>query len=177
MKSLLSAVLPAVLILSVASPLSAGDRVLFADRTYSLEFPDDWKKAASPDGDAEFSRQSADEAVLLTVRRTKIPAGASADLDGMAKSSAESFAKAVGFTGEATISEGTLDGCEARFITLMPQKKEEGGIGVFAVFIDTKTDLVTLRATMIPSVPEATRKTCIEIVKSFRKEDGKKVDD
>lgn len=174
MKSLLSAVLPAVLILSVTRPLRADDRVLFADRTYSLEFPADWKKAASPEGDAEFSRQSADEAVLLTVRRTRIPAGASADLNGMAKSSAESFAKAVGFKGEATISEGTLDGCEARFITLMPQKKEEGEIGVFAVFIDTKTDLVTLRATMIPSAPEATRKTCLEIVKSFRREGAEK---
>ncbi|MCU0797416.1 MAG: hypothetical protein MUF31_15965 [Akkermansiaceae bacterium] len=163
-----------ILALLLALPLAAEDRVFFAEKAYSLEFPADWKKAASPEGEAEFSRQSADESVLLTVRRTKIPAGASADLAGMAKSSAESFAKAIGFKGEATISEGTLDGCDARFITLMPQKEEEGEIGVFAVFIDTKTDLVTLRATMAPGLPEATRKACIEIVKSFRREEAEK---
>ena len=163
-------------LLALALPLTAGDRVRFADKLYSLEFPEDWKKADSPEGDAEFSRQSRDGGVVLTVRRTRIPDGATADLAGMARASAESFAKAVGFKGEISISDGTLDGCEARFITLMPQKEEEGEIGVFAVFIDTGKDLVTLRATMDPAVAEETRKACIGIVKSFRREDPAKED-
>lgn len=151
----------------------AGDRVEFSDDKYSLEFPQGWKKAKAPTPDAEFARQSEDETVIVSVNCNPIPDGAEADLDAMAKATAESYAKVIGFKGEAQLSEGTLDGCKARFITMAPQKEEEGSLGMFVVLVDSKKHLIRIVATMAPQLDEETREGCLGIVKSFRREDAK----
>ncbi len=160
-----------LLLLALALPSLAGDRVAFADDAYSLEFAQGWTKAKAPTADAEFARESPDKAVIIAVNCDDIPEGAEADLDAMAKASAESYAKGIRFKGEAMISDGTLDGCKARFITLAPQNADEAPIGMFAVFVDAGEHLVRITATMNPQLDKETKDACLAIVKSFRRED------
>lgn len=160
------------LFLAAVAPCLAGDRVKFSDDLYSLEFPQGWTKTKAPSADAEFARESPDKAVIIAVNCDKIPEGAKADLDGMAKASAESYAKAIKFKGEAMVSDGELDGCKAKFITLAPQKEEEGPLAMFAVFVDARKHLIRVTATMTPQLDEKTRNACVGIVKSFRREDA-----
>ena len=163
-----------VLLLALAIPALAGDRVNFADDAYSLEFPQGWKKAQSPTPSAEFARGNPDGSVIIAVQCDKIPDGAAADLEGMAKTAAESYAKAIQFKGEALVSDGELDGCKAKFITLAPQKEEEGPIGMFAVFVDARKHFIRITATMTPQLDKETRDACLGVVKSFRREEAKK---
>lgn len=161
-------------IIALLAPCFAGDRVAFSGKLYSLEFPQGWKKAEAPMAGAEFARESPDQSVLIAVQCDKIPEGAAADLEGMAKTGAETYAKAIGFKGEAMVSDGTLDGCKAKFITLAPQNAEEGPIGMFAVFVDAKTHFIRITASMTPELDKETREACLAIVKSFRREPSDK---
>lgn len=163
-----------VLLLALGMAALAGDRVEFSEGAYSLEFPQGWKKAKAPAADAEFARESPDEGVLVAVQCDKIPEGAAADLDGMAKTAAESYAKAIQFKGEVLVSDGELDGCRAKFLTLAPQKEEDGPIGMFAVFVDARKHFIRITATMMPELDKETRDACLGIVKSFRREEPKK---
>ncbi|GAA5479600.1 PsbP-related protein [Haloferula helveola] len=162
---------PLIATLLLALPLLAGDRVKFSDDAYSLEFPQGWKKAKSPTPDAEFARQSADETVIVSVNCSKIPAGAEADLDAMGKATAKNYAEVIQFKGEAKMSDGTLDGCKAKFITMAPQNEEEGQLGMFVILIDSREHLVRVIATMAPQLTNETREACLGVVKSFRRED------
>lgn len=161
-----------LLLLSLTLCSFAGDRVTFSNKRYSFEFPQGWTKAKAPNPKADFARESPDKGAVLAVSTSAIPEGKSADLDAIAKSSAESTAKALKFKEEGTISEGMLDGCATRFVTLIPKTVgKEGGIGVFTIFINTKTDLITIQATMALPMDETTRKACLGIVQSFKRED------
>lgn len=159
-------------LLSLSLSVFAGDRVKFGENAYSLEFPQGWMKTEAPMADAEFARESPDKAVVITVNCDAIPEGAAADLDATAKTAATTFAKAIQFKGEAKISDGALDGCDAKFITLAPQNAEEGPIAMFIVAIDAKSHLVRVMATMSPQLEKETKDACLGIVKSFRRETG-----
>lgn len=159
-----------LLSLAMLAPSLAGDRVGFADDLYSLEFPQGWEKADAPMTGAEFARKSPDEAVILAVQSDKIPDGAAADLEGMAKTGAETYAKAIGFKGEAKVSDGELDGCKAKFITLAPQNEDEGPIAMVAVLVDARKHFIRITATMTPQLEKETRDACLAIVKSFRRQ-------
>jgi hypothetical protein len=166
-----------VALFALALPAIAGDRTDFAGGGYSLEFPAGWEKADGPGGKAELTRESPDKDVLLVVHADAIPDGAAADLDATVKSSVEGFAKAVGFKGEPRVSDGMLDGCKAKFVSLMPKTAEEGPLAMFAVFIDTGKHLVRLTATMQTQAKQETRDACLAIVKSFRRETGPGIKD
>lgn len=161
-----------LLLLATVAPCLAGDRVEFGGERYSLEFPQGWTKTEGPGADAELTRQSPAKDVMITVHADAIPEGTVADLDATAKTSAKSYAKAIRFEGKPRISDGTLDGRDAKFITLMPQDADEGPLAMFAVFIDTKNHLVRITATMQTQVDQETRDACLGIVKSFRREDA-----
>ena len=147
----------------------AGDRVAFSDDRYSLEFPQGWGKAKAPAADAEFARESPDKSVIISVNCDDIPDGAAADLVATSKAFAKSYAAAIRFTGEARVSDGALDGCDAKFVTLAPQNADEGSIALFAVLVDTRKHLIRIVATMNPGLDDETREACLAIVKSFRR--------
>ncbi|MBK1825763.1 hypothetical protein [Haloferula rosea] len=149
----------------------ADERVKCADGRYSFEFPAKWVKAKSPTPKADFARESPDKGTIISINTDAIPEGRSPDLDAIAKSSAQAMAKAIGFKGEGTASPGKLDGCDARFVTLIP---EEGQLGIVAVFIDGRKDLVRFQATIALPLDEKTKDACLAIVQSFRREDAKK---
>ena len=148
-------------------PGLAGDRVTFSDGAYSLEFPQGWEKSKAPTPDAEFARESPDGAVIISVN---------CDVRSIAKSSPKSYAQPIRFKGEAMISDGELDGCRAKFITLAPQEEDEGPIAMFAVFVDARKHLVRITATMSPQLGKETKDACLGIVKSFRREDAEKAE-
>ncbi|MEM9238199.1 MAG: hypothetical protein AAGB14_15615 [Verrucomicrobiota bacterium] len=163
-----------VLSLALAGIALAGDRVTFADDRYSLEFPQGWKKGQAPSAGAEFARESPDKQIIISVNRTEIPKGAAADLEGTAKDSAAKLKQAFKSDKAPEISEGGLDGCEARFVILTPDDPQaEGAMGVFAIFVDAKKDLITLRAIMATPITEENREATMKIVNSFRREKEK----
>lgn len=157
-----------LLLLSLAA--AAGDRVKFADDLYSVEFPQGWKKTQAPNATSEFARANKDETLMIAVSSSAIPAGSAVDLDTTAQDASAKLAKAFKFEGDGTISEGTLDGCKTRFVTLVPEK---GELGVFAVFIDARKHLVTVQATMVLPMTKDDRDACLAILQSFRREDAK----
>ncbi|MCH7224995.1 hypothetical protein [Haloferula sp. A504] len=165
-----------ILLLALLAPALANDRVTFAGDAYSLAFPQGWTKTKAPSADAEFARESPDKAVIISVNCDAVPEGASADLDATGKASAKSYAAAIQFKGEARLSDGALDGCDAKFLTLAPQNAEEGSIAMFAVFVDTKEHLVRIVSTMNPQLADETREACLAIVKSFRREEAESKD-
>jgi hypothetical protein len=157
--------------LVLAVTCQAADRVKCADGRYSFEFPAGWVKTKSPTAGADFARESPDKGAIVSINTTAIPEGSAPDLDATSKAGAAAMAKAIGFEQEGTVSSGKLDGCEARFISLIP---EEGQIGIVAVFIDGKKDLVSFQATMALPMKEETRTACLAIVQSFKREDPAK---
>lgn len=163
MKSLL-------LTLALAVTCHAADRVKCADGRYSFEFPAKWVKTKSPTPNADFARESPDKATIVSINTDAIPEGQAPDLDAIAKHSAGSLAKAIGFKGEGTVSPGKLDGCDARFVSLIP---EEGELGIVAVFIDGRKDLVRFQATIALPMDVETKDACLAIVQSFKREDAK----
>lgn len=156
------------LTLVLAITCQAAERVKCADGRYSFESPAKWVKTKSPTPNADFARESPDKGAIVSINTDAIPKGQAADLDAIAKSSAGSLAKAIGFDGEGTVSTGELDGCDARFITLIPEK---GQLGIVAVFIDARKDLVRFQATVALPMTEETRAACLAIVQSFKRED------
>lgn len=163
-----------LLLLLLTLPLAAlaGDRVTFSDDTYSLEFPQGWSKAKAPMSGAEFARKNEAESVILAVQSDAIPEGSAADLDAMVEKATKTYAQAIQFKGEAMVSDGTLDSCQAKFITLAPQNEDEGEIGMFAILIDAKQHFIRITATMSPQLDKPTRDECLEIVRSFRRENA-----
>jgi hypothetical protein len=145
----------------------AGERVTFRDDAYSFEFPQGWVKTRSPTPGADFARKSPDETAIISVHADPIPEDARADLDASAETGAKAYAEAIGFEDEALVSEGALDGCASRFLTLIP---EDGQLGIVAVMIDAEDHLVRLQATMTLPLDPETRDACLKIVQSFRRE-------
>lgn len=159
-----------LLSLALAVTSHAAERLKCADGRYSFEFPAKWVKTKSPTPNADFARESPDKGAIVSINTDAIPEGRAADLDAISKSSAGSLAKAIGFDGEGTVSSGELDGCDARFITLIPEK---GELGIVAVFIDGREDLIRFQATVALPMKEETRAACLAIVQSFEREDAK----
>jgi len=159
-----------VLLLASCLAVTAGDRVKFVDDRYSLEFPQGWKKTQAPNASSEFARANKDETVMVAVSSQAIPAGAEVALGNTARDAAAKLAEAFKIEGEGTISEGVLDGCETRFVAMVPEK---GELGAFAVFIDARRHLVTVQATMVLPMAEGDRDACLAILQSFRREDAK----
>ena len=157
------------LTLALALTCHAADRVKCADGRYSFEFPAKWMKTKSPTAGADFARESPDKGAIVSINTTAIPKGSAPDLDATAKAGAAAMAKAIGFNQEGTVSSGKLDGCDARFISLIPK---EGQLGIVAVFIDGKKDLVRFQATMALPMNEETRAACLAIVQSFKREEA-----
>ena len=146
----------------------AGDRVITPNDRYSLEFPPKWTKTQSPmRKDADFARQNPEETVIVTVITKELPEGAAADLDAIAKAGAGTYGKAIKFEGEPKISPGQMDGCDARFLTLLP---EEGAVGIVTVYIGAPKDFVEINAIVTMPASDETLSECLEIVKSFRRE-------
>ena len=160
-----------VLFLLLAVSCFAGDRVECADGRYSFEFPADWEKTRDPAGSADLSRTNPDGSVIASVTTQAIPENQKPDMEAVAKSQAAQLAKAIKFEGEAAISNGKLDGCDARFIMLLP---EGGSIGMVSVFIDGGKDLIEYRAILTLPLSEEIRKQCLESVNSFKRESTKK---
>ena len=156
-----------LLTLALAISCHGAERLKCADGRYSFEFPAGWLKTKSPTANADFARESPDKGAIVSINTNKMPEGQAPDLDATAKTGAVAMAKAIGFDKEGTISSGQLDGCEARFISLIP---EDGQIGIVAVFIDGKKDLVRFQATMALPMTEETRTACLNIVQSFKRE-------
>lgn len=147
----------------------AGERVTFRDNAYSFEFPQGWVKTRSPTPDADFARKSPDESAVISVHADPIPENARPDLDASAETGAKAYAEAIGFEDEVLVSEGALDGCASRFLTLIP---EDGQLGIVAVMIDAEDHLVRFQATMTLPLDPDTRDACLKIVQSFRRENS-----
>jgi len=157
-----------LLSLILAVTCHAADRVKCGEGRYSFEFPAKWVKTKSPTPNADFARESPDKGTIVSINTDAIPEGKAPDLDPIAQSSATAMAKAIGFKGEGTVSPGKLDGCDARFVSLIP---EDGELGIVAVFIDGRKDLVRFQATIALPMSEDTKNTCLAIVQSFKRED------
>lgn len=160
-----------LLSLGLALASHAAERLSCADGRYSFEFPAGWVKTKSPTPGAEFARESPDKGAIVSINTDAMPKGQAPDLDATAKAGAAAMAKAIGFEKDGTISSGQLDGCQARFITLIPEK---GDIGIVAVFINGRNDLVRFQAMMALPMTKETRAACLGIVQSFKREKKKK---
>ena len=163
-----------LLTLALALSCHAAERLKCAEGRYSFEFPAGWVKTKSPTPNAEFARESPDKGAIVSINTNKMEEGQAPDLDATAKTGAAAMAKAIQFDQEGTISSGQLDGCDARFISLIP---EEGQIGIVAVFIDGKKDLVRFQATIALPMTEETRAACLGIVQSFKREKPEEKED
>ena len=106
---------------------------------------------------------------MIAVSTSAIPKGSEVDLDRTAQDASGKLARAFNLKGGGTISEGQLDGCKTRFVTMIP---EEGELGMFAVFIAAREHLVTVQATLVLPLTGDGRDACLGILRSFRREDA-----
>lgn len=156
-------------------PCHAGREKIGNDK-YSLEFPADWKKPSGDAGSVLIVRENPTGAAMFAVSRMAVAAGGKADLTATAKTVTAGYKKDMGLKEDPKIEPGEVDGLEARFVVISnptPPKKDGAEVpatAVYLVFVDAKTEVLILQATLTLPAEKKTSEACLAIIQSFKRE-------
>ena len=146
--------------------------VRFAKDRYSLEFPEDWKKAKAPHKQMILYRENEAGAASMGVITLPVKEGTKADLrntfDSIVKSLTSGTLK---LEGEPTAKMAPVDGKTGMFGTMRASVGDDTAktILTFAiVIVDAKDELVILQSTLRHPMKPEDHKKCIKVIQSFK---------
>lgn len=171
---------PIFLLLLLALPLSAEQVFFDLNDRFSVEFPDEWKKAKAPDPNVVVHRESADGEATFSISRLILPPDKRADLDTTLDTFIKNF-KMSGLTvkGDPKGQDSLIDGKKALVASIPIELKQEGELvrlTFFMVLIECKERLVVMQATLRGNGTNDQRRDCRVILGSFEEHTTSKED-
>lgn len=161
-----------ILILLLALPLSA-EKVAFDENDrFSVDFPDNWKKAKPPQDNIVVHRETEDGEAAFSISLLGVAKGRQADLDGTLDTFIKNFSRA-GMTvkGKPKGQPSMIDGKKALVATVPVEITLEGqvtSITFFLVVLEAKERVIIMQATLPGKGTNEQRKQCLKIIGSFK---------
>ena len=157
-----------VFFLLLGHALCVAEKVTF-DTHFSVEFPEGWKKAESPDKKALVYRESAKGDASFAIAKLPVPKNAKANLKATLGAMIAGIKKNMKLIGEPKSTEGGVDGKKAVFSRVFVEA-EGNKMGYFLVAIDCKDRVFILQATLPSTASDQSRNDCMKIIQSFKQE-------
>lgn len=157
-------------------PLAAEKVSFDTDDRFSVEFPEGWIKAKSPQKDVVVYREAKDGDGAFSISKMVVKAGAKPDMEATLQAFIENYKKSgMKVDGEPKGQESIIDGKKALVATVPVEVVHEGQsakLTFFLVLIDAPERLIVMQASLPGAGTNALRRDCRRIIGSFEESDG-----